>query len=245
MENIKFNIEAAKTYRPFLEEILEKYPDDLHSVTVFGSALTEDFDPARSDINSVIVLNRMDLGFLKIVAPMGKKYRGKKVAAPLIMTPAYIENSLDVFPIEFLNLKLLHHTLHGEDIFENLQVTPSDLRLQCERELKARLIGLRQGYIASLNDRKTLMDMFSRTISGYIPIFRAIVFLFEKTPPANNRDVLAVFGTVSGIDTAVFGTLLAYKKTTPKLSREQIDELFDAYYAATEKTGELVDAIHG
>ncbi|HAV43580.1 TPA: hypothetical protein DCX15_06170 [bacterium] len=50
----------------------------------------------------------MDLGFLKLIATLGKKYSRNKVAAPLIMTPRYIERSLDVFPIEFLNLKLIH-----------------------------------------------------------------------------------------------------------------------------------------
>jgi len=48
----------------------------------------------------------MELGFLESLAPKGKKYRKSGVASPLVMTPDYIQNSLDVFPIEFLNIRL-------------------------------------------------------------------------------------------------------------------------------------------
>ena len=71
------------------------------------------------------------------------------------MTPEYIRTSLDVFPVEFLNFKLIHATVFGEDIFESLEINRMDLRRQCERELKVKLVSLRQGYISSLGDGRT------------------------------------------------------------------------------------------
>ena len=97
----------------------------------------------------------MDLDFLDLLAPLGKKYGKKQIAAPLIMTPKYIDESSDVFPMEFLNIKLLHYPVFGNDIFKNLEISASYLRRQCERELKARLIGLRQGYISAAGDAKS------------------------------------------------------------------------------------------
>ena len=98
---------AAKSLRPFLDEILAAYRGKIHSIHITGTAVTDDFDEATSDANSVVVLEQMDLRFLKLLAPLGKKYGKQKVAAPLIMTPDYINSSLDVFPIEFLNIKLI------------------------------------------------------------------------------------------------------------------------------------------
>ena len=180
MIDLTLNNKVAEKFKLFQDEILRSYKDNLHSITITGSALTDDFVSGKSDVNSVFVLGEMDLKFLKILAPLGKKYGKKRIAAPLIMTPEYIKTSLDVFPMEFLNIKLLHKTLYGEDIFESLKIDPSDLRLQCERELKVRLIGLRQGYLSCSGDEKILADMFIDSFSGYIPLFKSIIVLRNK-----------------------------------------------------------------
>ena len=76
---------------PFLAEVKACAGENLHSIFLTGSALTADFDPDHSDINSILMLNKMDLKLLERLAPLGKKYGKKRIAAPLIMTPAYVE----------------------------------------------------------------------------------------------------------------------------------------------------------
>lgn len=230
-------------FKPFQDEILSSYKDNIHSITITGSALTDDFDPGKSDINSVFVLSEMDLKFIELLAPLGKRYRKKRIAAPLIMTPEYIMNSIDVFPLEFLNIKLLHKTIFGEDLFYDLEINRFDLRLQCERELKVRLIGLRQGYISCLGNSKMLMDMFIGSFSGYIPVFRGILLLLGKEPPLLNHDVLAILEDVSGVNTSVFKNVLKQKKQKTKLTMGQLNTIFEDYYAAIEKLGDITDDI--
>ena len=65
-----------------------------------------------------------------------------KIAAPLIMTQDYIQNSLDSFPLEFLEIQQHHLCLFGQDSFAELSFYQPHLRLQCERELKSMLIGM-------------------------------------------------------------------------------------------------------
>jgi hypothetical protein len=185
----------------------------------------------------------MDLGFLEVLASLGKRYGRKGISAPLIMTPEYITHSLDVFPVEFLNIKLLHETLFGEDLFQNLEIDRKDLRLQCERELKVRLIGLRQGYIASMGDVKILSDLFINTISGYIPLFRGMILILGKEPPLRNEDVLQVLENVSGVDTQVFKTVLKQKRQKTKMAISHLNVIFKDYYAAVEKLGDITDGI--
>jgi hypothetical protein len=234
---------AAEKFKPFQDEILKNNRNIIHSITITGSALTDDFDPEKSDVNSVVVLNNMDLEFLEVLIPLGKKYGKKQISAPLIMTPGYILKSLDVFPIEFLNIKLLHETLFGEDLFETLVVDRSDLRLQCERELKVRLIGLRQGYISSIGDPKILTDLFVNTISGYLPLFRGIIFILGKEPPLKNEDVLADLEEVSGVNLQVFRTVLMQKRQKTNMTMTQLNAIFKDCYAAVEKLGEITDGI--
>ena len=103
----KLSTVVSQKTKPFIDEILNKYFENIHSIHIVGSAVTEDFNEKTSDINSVFVLKKMDLKFIELLAPLGKRYKKKGIAAPLIMTPEYINNSLDVFPIEFLDFILI------------------------------------------------------------------------------------------------------------------------------------------
>ena len=243
MNDIGLKADISARYKPFLDKVLENHQDLIHSIHIVGSALTQDFDPKISDINSVVVLHKMDLKFLEFLAPLGKKYGKKRIAAPLIMTPEYIENSLDVFPLEFFNIKTLHHTVWGEDIFQFLEIHQSDLRRQCEQELKVKLIGLRQGYISAAGDQKILARGFAESFAGYMPLFKSIILLLGKEPPNNNDGILSVLEEVSGVRTEVFKIVLNQKKKKTKPSIEQLNMVFEDYYAAIEKLGDVTDAI--
>ena len=237
------NQEVAERFKPFQDEILSRYKENILSINITGSALTGDYMPGKSDVNSVFVLEKMDFKFLEILAPLGKKYGKKRIAAPLIMTPEYIRTSLDVFPMEFLNIKLIHKTLYGDDVFQDLKIDTSDLRLQCERELKVRLIGLRQGYLSASGDGKILTDMFVDSFSGYIPLFRSIVVLLGQEPPLKNHDVLTALEETSGINTRAFRTVSKHKKQKTKLTMEELNAIFEEYYEALEKLGDITNDI--
>jgi hypothetical protein len=234
---------VAERIKPFFEEILTEYKENIHSLHIVGSSLTEDFDEKTSDINSVIVLKEMEFKFVELVAPLGKKYIKKRVAAPLIMTPEYIKRSLDVFPIEFLNFKLIHETVYGDDIFKDIEINKDDLRIQCEREIKIRLIGLRQSYISSMGDRQFLTDYIVGTISGYIPLFRGILYLLGRKPPVRRHDVIINLLDSTGIKTGIFEEILNIKKNKTKLSKEDIERIFEEYYKVTEELGNIIDEL--
>jgi len=246
MSNIsleKLNPHATERIKPFFQDILGRYQENIHSIYVTGTAITDDFDIKRSDVNSIFVLKEMDHKFLKLLASLGKKYSKQKVAAPLIMTPEYIRKSLDVFPIEFLNFKLIHETAFGDDILENIEIKRMDLRHQCERELKTKLILLRQGYVSSFGDRKLLTEGFVNSITGYIPLFRGIILLLGKEPPVRQSEVVTAITEAADIKTDIFAKVLKEKRERIKLSVEELDRIFEDYYEATEKLGRMVDEI--
>jgi hypothetical protein len=235
--------EAAQRIRPFLEEILRQYSNRVHSIHVTGTSVTEDFHPKTSDVNTIFVLKEMDLKFLELIAPLGRKYGKQKVAAPLIMTPSYVENSLDVFPVEFMNFKLIHETVYGDDILREIEIAMTDLRHQCERELKTKLIWLRQGYLSSAGNRKILTENFASSISGYIPLFRGIIRLLGIDPPLKQHEVISALSVATGVDTAAFARVLREKHEQGTFSVEELNTIFEEYYAATEKLGRIVDEI--
>jgi hypothetical protein len=234
---------VANKTRPFIEEISGVYPENVHSINIIGSCITDDFNEKDSDINSIFVLRTMDLKFIELIAPLGKKYQKKSIAAPLIMTPEYIESSLDVFPIEFLDFKLIHETIFGEDILQDLEINKVDLRNQCEREIKIKLIGLRQGYISAQGDKKMIIERIVSFITGYIPLFRGIIFLMGHDPPTKRYDVLSALSTYTDVNTEIFRKIFDIKHGVLKLSKNELDNVFEEYYKTTEQISKVINEL--
>jgi hypothetical protein len=159
------------------------------------------------------------------------------------MTPEYIAGSLDVFPIEFLDLKLIHETVFGEDILKDIEIKNSDLRQQCEREIKTRLIGLRQGYVSSMGDKHILTERFVSSITGYMPLFRGIIHLVGKERPVGKYDVIRTLSAATGVNTDIFNKILDMKKGKIKPGKDELVTVFEEYYSATEKIGKVVDEL--
>ena len=247
MNNLNFsglNSAVAEKITPMAGELLREHASNIHSFHIVGSAVITDYNEKLSDINSVVVLHKMDLQFIVFLAPLGKKYGKRRIAAPLVMTPAYISASLDAFPVEFLDFKLLHKTVYGNDLLQDLEITRPNLRLQCERELKTKLIHLRQGYISSLGKKEALAAMLVRSITGSMALFRAIITLLGKEPPIPRTEVIQSLRSASGIDTGIFEKLLLLKASLLKPSERELTSLFEQYYHALESAGKIIDDLH-
>lgn len=240
---IGLNPAVADKITPMIEDLLKEHASNIHSFHLVGSAVIPDYNEKLSDINSVVVLHAMELKFLTFLAPLGKKYGRKRIAAPLVMTPEYIEKSLDSFPIEFLDFKLLHKTVYGNDLLKDLQITMPNLRLQCEREIKTKLIGLRQGYISSLGKKESVAAVLVRSFTGSMALFRAVISLLGKEPPIPRAEVITMLGAATGIDTDIFDKLLALKTGHIKPSIQELFSYFERYYTALESIGKIIDAL--
>ncbi len=247
MKNLDFsglNPAVAQKVSPMVEDLLREHGSNIHSFHIVGSAVISDYDERLSDINSVILLNNMDLQFIAFLAPLGKKYGRKHIAAPLVMTPEYIHQSLNAFPVEFLDFKLIHKTVFGSDILKDLNISGRNLRLQCEREVKTKLIQVRQGYISSLGKKEHLTSALVKSITGSMALFRAIITLLGKVPPVERGEVIHMLGTATGVDTGIFDRLLALKAQRIKLSENELHAFFESYYHALESTGKIIDELH-
>ncbi len=227
----------------FFHEILQASGPRIHSLYLVGSVLTEDYREGASKIDSVIVFQKMDLAFLDLLAPLGRTYGQKGIAAPLVMDPGYLHSSMDVFPLEFLNFKLLHHTLYGEDLFAGLEIDRQELRYQLERELKGKLLWLHRIYVSSMGDGKVLAADIVRHFDGYPPLFRGMLHLLGQTPAAALKGDLDRLRQAAGVETAVFEDIFALKNDPARFSPEEVSQLFGRFYRATERLAEVVDGL--
>lgn len=218
-------------------------PGNVESITVVGSALTDDYRPDTSDINAVVVLNEHGTAALNAIGAMAKALRKKRVAPPLLMTAAYIERSRDVFGIEFLDFQLTHRTMLGDDPFADLTFAKTDVRLQCERELKATLIRLRQGYIAAAGHHKLVRDVLIAAAKGLAPIVRALLWLKDVERPVTMEATFRAGASHLSVDLTSAASAERWRYEKPRFSDSDIEQTFTALYAATDQLATLVDEL--
>ncbi|MDA8422604.1 MAG: hypothetical protein M0Z89_04645 [Nitrospiraceae bacterium] len=235
---------VAEKMSPMVEDLIKAHKSNIHSFHIVGSAVIQDYNEKLSDINSLVLLHDMDLQFIAFLAPLGKKYGKKRIAAPLVMTPGYITHSLDSFPVEFLDFKHIHKTVYGKDILQDIQIVKPNLRLQCEREIKTKLIHVRQGYISSLGKRDQLATVLVRSITGSMALFRAIITLLGKEPPIQRTDVVKTLVHAAKLETDIFDLLLSLKAGLIRPAEQELHVLFERYYHALEATGKIIDDLH-
>jgi len=229
--------------KAFAERLIAELGGNLQSITVVGSSLTPDFKPGQSDINTVVVLGERTLSTLNSIAGMAKPMSKKKISAPLLMTAPYIERSLDVFGAEFLDFQLTHETILGSDPFASLSFDKKDVRLQCERELKAMLIRLRQGYIAAAANKRLVRDMLISTTKGLAPLLRAMLWLKDVERPAETEPTFNKAGDEFSIGMRPLITTGRWSREKVRLSDAEIQNAFESVYTTVEQLALMIDKL--
>ncbi len=157
----------------------------LRSVTVYGSSVMEHFRPGVSDYNFLIVADPVGTELLARLGEQMRAWRKKRIAVPLVLDPAFLKESLDTYPLEFLSMKAHYRVLAGEDVLQGLSFDPKDVRLQCERELRSKLLLFRRAYVdaAAAPNRFRILGrgvpahLIARSVPSFAAVFRGMLFL--------------------------------------------------------------------
>ena len=235
------SVQVKGRMEPFFHEILSSFENQIKSVYIIGSAVTNDFDTKTSDVDSLIVLKEKNLDIFDFIAPIGKKYGKRKIRAPIIMTDEYIRSSLEVFPVQFLNMQAINALVYGDDVLNGIKIEKADLRLVCERELKGWIQNLSQANIKSLGNDRVIKGLFVSFLSSYIPIFRAILFLYDKEMPKERIAVLDECEKVLNVRMNVFRELVTIKMGKYKPTHADLKNDFQQMYNTMDDIAEIID----
>lgn len=241
LDGLKSEIQPA--LKALADQLNTGLGGNLQSITVIGSALTGDYVSGKSDINTVVVLKTLELDALNAVRNMAKPMAKRKVSAPLLMTAQYIQRSLDVFGVEFLQFQLVHKTIYGEDPFANLSIAKEDVRLQCERELKASLIRLRQGYIAAAGRKNLVRDVLASTAKNLVPLLQAMLWLKGSERPAEAQSVLQKSAQEFSIAAEMLVAACKWRYEKPRLAEDELENAFESIYSTIDQLAAMADKL--
>ena len=167
------------------------------------------------------------------------------MAIPLFLTQLYVESSQDVFPIEYLNFQRNHVLVYGKDILKDLSFDPQFVRLQCEREIKGKLLLLREAFMETAGKGRALRGVIGQSIQAFVAIFDALLYLKEKEIPKERRDVVNLTCDTFDLDTGLFQKLLDIKEEKLKPDDTETKSLFQNYLKEVRKLSKIVDTLGG
>jgi len=244
MADKEMDIHLPESVYAFARELREKAPVRVEAAYVVGSLLTPDYQPALSDINTLVLIPGDNLTFLDYLIGLSARLKDNGFAPPLVMSEEYVYRSLDVFPMEFLNFREVHHVLFGPDILADLVIEFEPLRMQCERETKARLLWLHQIYLETMATPDLLAPQLIDSITGYFPLVRALHVLAGLKPPKGEKQLLAGLQEIVEIDSEIFVRLRTMKRqlqTWP--DQEALRADYRSLYKAVQKIAHHVDTL--
>jgi hypothetical protein len=238
---------APQDPKDIFQEITSDYKavfgDDLVSIILYGSATGQDYQPGKSDINFMIILKEAGIERLDRAFDMVRIWRKRKVATPLFLTENYVETSLDVFPIEYLNFQRHHTVVHGKGVLADLPLKLQFIRLQCEREIKGKLLLLRHAFLDTDGKSRAMKNVISQSLGAFAAISEALLYLKGLEAPRGRRNKIRAMAEAFQLDPSMFETLLDIKEEKKKPSSDEMKRIFQTYLGEIRKLAVLVDEL--
>jgi len=240
MQKLKIPYKLERKINDFIQKLKDIYQDNLISVILYGSAVSGEFIAKHSNLNMLIVLENTDPYILKKANKLIKKF---SLFQPLFLSLKYIENSTDVFPIEFLDIKENYYLLYGKDIIRDITIDLKNLRFQCEQELKAKLLNLYQLYLKLYKNKTALKDVLLRSFISVLHIARNILRLKGKIPVYKKEMILDELSKEFPVELSVWQRILNIRNKKEKIKRKEIEPLFVSFIHEIEKLADIVDRL--
>jgi len=179
------------------------------------------------------VCNHIDFTTLQSIKPL------KEV--PLVMTKEELTDGVDVFPIEFLNIKQHYEVFHGEDCLADIKISKKHLRHQLEFEFRSKLIHLREEYLQFKG--KDLEHLILAAVPAIMPILGGLIHLKDlRNDWTDTEELFRIVTDGYGIDTQVLEDIYSIRQKTSKMSKDK-EQYIEHIIRILSDIGEIIDEL--
>ena len=227
----------------FANKLLENLNDNIHSMVVYGSASGVNYNPGLSNINIAVIVKDLEFSVLKQNLALIKSARKHRIATPLFLTKDYILNALDVFPLEFSEIKEQHIVIFGDDIFKDLLIPHKDMRLLCEQQIKGKLLHLRQAYLEIGPNAVVLKKLLISALSDMIPVFRQLIILKGQKPVEHKEEILKLLAVLFSLDGEPLLAVYHDKNRKKLMPSHQVEAHFQNFLNQLENLSRHMDSL--
>ncbi|MFA5087405.1 MAG: hypothetical protein WC552_00050 [Candidatus Omnitrophota bacterium] len=235
--------EVKDRFFPYCQKMLTIHGREIQSIFIYGSATGVNYIPQKSDINSGFVFRSINFEMLRRSLRVVSSGIRKKIAAPLFLTKEHIQSSLDVFPIEFLDMKENYTLIFGEDVLSPLEIKSGHIRLFCEQQIKGKLIRIRQAFLEVGLKKKGVEALLKESLHSLIPVFRNLIRLKGQTPSVHKLEILRQISQEFSLDENVFLPIYRDTADDEKIDNQDIELFLKKYISELATLADRVDQL--
>jgi hypothetical protein len=215
----------------------------MRSAALFGSAARAEWVEGVSDVNVLVLVDSIDAQLLARGSATARA-SVKRSVMPLLMELEEWRRAGDVFSIELADMKDAHVPLFGDDPVAHYSADTGTLRLQAERELRAKLLHLHAGMLLAGDERKRLGALLMHALPSFTTYMRAALRLSGQIVPETTPKVIEQACSVAGADAESFLRVYNARTTRSKLELDPGEPLADRFNSSARQLAEYIDA-HG
>ena len=230
----------------FVSDIKNIFGKRLKSVFVYGSKANIELEKLDYDIDIMVITETLSGDDIKKCSVPVKKWMGgfwdkQKNPLPVFMGEKEWFNSADVYAMEYSDIKENHKIIYGENLINSLNIKDSDLRLQCEAEMKNLLMRFRKHYILFADSPREINEMLFSATKTLNAIFKSVLRLKQievsKSAYANLNKICEIFDA----DKHFYEKLLCAKDKHCKFSKNESFKIADDAIVQLEKLLEYIN----
>jgi hypothetical protein len=235
--------EVREVLRDYLPQVTKLFGTTLEAVILYGSAAGGEYLPGRSNINLLLLLSRHEGPLLQRYATLHQRWQKERIVVPLFLTLAELRSSLDLFPLEYLEIQEQHILLAGSDPFPGLTIDLRNLRLQCEQEMRGNLLRLRQRFVEGGGMTEAIGILLPLSFTALLPCLRGLLRLSGRPAERSADAVLKAVQNELGVDTTAFKDILALRRGMISPGPMEMPRLFERYTVALQSLIERLDRL--
>ena len=235
--------QATMTLEALTARLQRTFGEALGAVVLYGSAARGEAVDARSDLNVLVTVRRLEPAALRALAATVTEWTAAGHPPPLLLTEAEWRGSADIFAIEVADILDRHRVLVGALPPEPQRVDPAHLRHQLEFEAMGKLLALRQGILAAGGRPEQELELLARSRSAVLVLFRTLLRVHSERGADGPEDVVRRAAARAGFDPAPFLEVLAHVTGAAPIPAARADAVLTAYHAGLERLTSHVDAL--
>ena len=222
--------EIQHALRSYLIRLRTQVGPNIEAVILYGSLARGEYVEGRSNINLLLILKECSLEILQRCGYLHRRWGKEGIVAPLLMTKGGLQHSLELFPLEYFEIKDQHVLLEGRDPFPSIHINDRNLGVQCEQEIIGNLLRVRQRFIEGWGRSEAIQALLPISLTALIPCLRGLLRLLGH---ASNGDATAILDRLPDtiqFEPTVLQEVLNMKRGLSSPGTNQLPHLYERYH---------------
>ncbi len=233
---------VAQHLAPWCDRARSALGEALVSLTLYGGLAKGEYVTGRSDVNLLLVLNRIDTDVLDRLTPLASQGVRDFGLALFVLTEQDVIRSADVFPTKFLDIQRHHRLLWGKPVVSQFTIAREHLRLRCEQEVRNLSLRLRQLYLLRSHYPEQLAPTLIDALSSFLVAMATAVELRTGQAPTSKQDTLKALPSL-GLDPAP--ALVLWDQGFPQedFTPADLKRLYTDFMQLVQAAADIVDRL--